>query len=80
MRRPQARKCTGSSEHFPSAGGSPTRARAPGAQPKRIATVTLLPVGQVWRLCVSLRAQAMASWQSPHTSFRPGFPHAAALH
>ena len=30
-------------------------------------------------LCVALRAQAMATWQSPHTRFSPGLPHAAAL-
>ena len=47
---------------------------------KRNAGVELSTYPGVSALCVALRAQAMATWQSPHTRFRPGFPHAAALH
>ena len=47
---------------------------------KRNAGVELSTYPGVSALCVALRAQAMATWQSPHSRFRPGFPHAAALH
>ena len=47
---------------------------------KRNAGAELSTYPGVSVLCVALRAQAMATWQSPHTRFSPGLPHAAALH
>ena len=53
-------------------------AGGPGQKKRRGVELSTYP--GVSALCVALRAQAMATWQSPHSRFRPGFPHAAALH